>query len=196
MSRRGSCGTHSPLPDGTPSFSKRIDSENAASFSPAVPYREQAAVPISVDCSRSFNLASALRMAYMCCVAVSRGGPLKKVNLQDAFSAFTDVWSPKVAGDINDAQVKLAKFRGPFHWHHHDLEDELFLVVAGRLRMGFRDNNVDLEPGEFIIVPRGVEHRPEALSDECHVLLLEPNTTLNTGNVENERTIRQLDRIA
>jgi mannose-6-phosphate isomerase-like protein (cupin superfamily) len=121
---------------------------------------------------------------------------MDKVNLAQAFSTFSDAWSPKVAGDINDAQVKLVKLRGPFHWHHHDHEDELFLVVQGRLRMGFRDRNVDLDPGEFIIVPRGVEHCPEALSEECHVMLLEPNTTLNTGNVENERTVRDLQRIA
>lgn len=121
---------------------------------------------------------------------------MDKVNLEQAFSTFSEAWSPRVAGDINDAQIKLAKFRGSFEWHHHDREDELFLVVKGRMRMGFRDRDVDLDPGEFIIVPRGVEHRPEALGDECHVVLLEPNTTLNTGNVENERTVRELERIA
>jgi 4-hydroxythreonine-4-phosphate dehydrogenase len=118
-----------------------------------------------------------------------------KVNLANAFSTFSDTWSPKVAGDINDFQIKLAKFKGAFHWHHHDHEDELFLVMKGRLRMGFRDRNVDLDPGEFIIVPRGVEHRPEALTDDCHIVLLEPNSTLNTGNVENERTVKELARI-
>ena len=121
---------------------------------------------------------------------------MRKVNLAQAFSSFSEAWSPKVAGDINDAQIKLAKFRGAFDWHHHESEDELFLVVEGRMRMGFRDRDVDLDPGEFIIVPKGVEHRPEALTAECHVVLLEPNTTLNTGNVENERTLRELDRIA
>jgi mannose-6-phosphate isomerase-like protein (cupin superfamily) len=120
---------------------------------------------------------------------------MEKVNLAAAFQSFSDHWSPKVAGDINDFQIKLVKLKGEFHWHHHANEDELFLVVAGRLRMGFRDKNVDLEPGEFIIVPRGVEHRPEALTDECHVVLLEQNTTLNTGNVENERTVRRLARL-
>jgi mannose-6-phosphate isomerase-like protein (cupin superfamily) len=118
-----------------------------------------------------------------------------KVNLAAAFESFSDKWSPKVAGDINNFQIKLAKFEGLFHWHHHDHEDELFLVVKGRLRMGFRDRNVDLDPGEFIVVPHGVEHRPEALTDECHIVLLEPNSTLNTGTVENERTVKQLDRI-
>ena len=120
---------------------------------------------------------------------------MNKVNLAQAFGSFSDAWSPKVAGDVNDAQVKLVKLRGAFHWHHHEQEDELFLVVEGKLRIGFRDRNVDLRAGEFIIVLRGVEHRPEALSEECHVVLLEPRTTLNTGNVENERTVRHLDRI-
>lgn len=121
---------------------------------------------------------------------------LQKVNLAQAFSCFSDAWSPRVAGDVNEAQVKLAKFQGAFHWHHHEAEDELFLVIEGRLRIGLRDGDVDLDPGEFVIVPRGVEHRPEALTEVCHVLLLEPNTTLNTGNVENERTVRDLTRIA
>ncbi len=122
---------------------------------------------------------------------------LNKVNLASAFATFSDAWSPKIAADIGNCQIKLAKMTGAFHWHHHDHEDELFLVVHGRMRMGFRDRDpVDLDPGEFILVPRGVEHRPEALSDECHVVLIEPNTTLNTGNVQNERTVKELDRIA
>ena len=120
---------------------------------------------------------------------------MNKVNLAEAFARFSDAWSPKVAGDINGFQVKLVKLAGAFHWHHHALEDELFLVVEGRLRMAFRDRTVDLDPGEFIIVPHGVEHRPEALTDECHVVLLEPASTLNTGEVENERTVRDLERI-
>ncbi len=120
---------------------------------------------------------------------------MEKINLKEAFGRFADYWSPKVAGDVNDAQVKLAKFKGAFDWHHHAHEDELFLVVEGRMRMGFRDHNVDLDPGEFIIVPHGVEHRPEALTEECHVVLLEPRTTLNTGNVETERTVRTLERL-
>jgi mannose-6-phosphate isomerase-like protein (cupin superfamily) len=120
---------------------------------------------------------------------------MNKVNLSAAFASFHDAWSPKVAGDINGFQVKLVKLAGAFHWHHHDVEDELFLVVAGRMRMGFRDRNVDLDAGEFIIVPHGVEHRPEALTEDCQVLLLEPATTLNTGNVENERTVWDPRRI-
>lgn len=120
---------------------------------------------------------------------------MEKVNLAAAFGSFSDHWSPKVAGDINDFQIKLAKLKGLFHWHHHDQEDELFLVVAGRLRMHFRDRIVDLDPGELIIVPHGIEHCPEALTPECSVVLLERNTTLNTGNVENERTVKTPERI-
>ena len=118
-----------------------------------------------------------------------------KVNLAEAFDTISSYWTPKVAGDINDFQVKLAKFQGKFDWHHHEHEDELFLVVKGRMRLGLRDGDVDLNEGEMIVVPHGVEHRPEALSDECHVLMLEPNSTLNTGNVETEKTVRELDRI-
>jgi mannose-6-phosphate isomerase-like protein (cupin superfamily) len=120
---------------------------------------------------------------------------MDKVNLEEAFSRFHDYWSPRIVGDVNQSQIKLAKFEGAFDWHHHETEDELFLVVAGRLRMGFRDHAVDLEPGEFIIVPHGVEHRPEALDGECHIMLVEPATTLNTGNVVTERTVTTLERL-
>ena len=117
------------------------------------------------------------------------------VNLAEAFAKFAEAWSPKIAGDVNDMQVKVVKMRGEFVWHHHDVEDELFLVVAGRLRMQLREGNKDVGPGEFIIVPRGVEHCPLALTDEVHVVLLEPRTTLNTGNVVNERTVATPDRL-
>ena len=120
----------------------------------------------------------------------------RKVNLSAAFARFSDPWSPKIAGDINDMQIKLAKFQGEFQWHHHDDEDELFLVHKGRMRMRFRDRDEIVEPGEFIIVPRGVEHCPAALTEECEVVLIERNTTLNTGNVESERTVRALERLA
>ncbi|HVJ54526.1 MAG TPA: cupin domain-containing protein [Aliidongia sp.] len=120
---------------------------------------------------------------------------MRKVNLAQAFGSFSDYWNPKVAGELNDSLVKLAKFSGAFDWHHHEVEDELFLVVSGKLRMGLRTGDVDLDPGEFIIVPHGVEHRPEALTEECHVLMLEPKTTLNTGNLVNERTVRELGRL-
>lgn len=121
---------------------------------------------------------------------------MDKVALAATFATFSDTWSPRVAGDVNDCQVKLVKLDGAFHWHRHEREDELFLVVAGRPRMGFRDRTVDLDAGEFIIVPHGVEHLPEALSDECHVVLIEPRTTPNTGEVENERTVRTPQRLA
>ena len=120
---------------------------------------------------------------------------IDKVNLADAFASFSDHWSPKVAGDINDAQVKLVKFEGKFDWHHHEQEDELFLVIKGTMRMGLRDGDVDVGEGEFIIVPRGVEHCPEAVNGECHVLLLEPKSILNTGNVITEKTVNNPDRL-
>lgn len=118
-----------------------------------------------------------------------------KVNLATAFASFSDRWSPKVIGDVNDFQIKLVKLAGPFDWHHHEAEDELFLVIAGRLRMAFRDRAIDLDPGELIIIPHGVQHRPEALTDECQVVLFERNTTLNTGTVVTARTVRDLDRL-
>jgi mannose-6-phosphate isomerase-like protein (cupin superfamily) len=119
---------------------------------------------------------------------------MEKVNLRDKLSRFTDHWSPKIAGELNGQLVKLVKFVGEFLWHHHDHEDELFLVVKGRFRMEFRDRHVWIEEGEFIIVPRGVEHRPVA-EQEAHVLLFEPATTLNTGHVRNERTLERLQKI-
>lgn len=119
---------------------------------------------------------------------------MEKVNLGEKLSLFTQHWSPRIVGELNGQHVKLVKFQGPFTWHHHDDEDELFLVVKGRFRMELRDRSIDLEEGEFLIVPRGVEHRPVA-DEEVHVLLFEPATTLNTGNVENERTVREPQRI-
>jgi mannose-6-phosphate isomerase-like protein (cupin superfamily) len=123
---------------------------------------------------------------------------LAKVNLAEAFSRISEHWAPRVGGDINDAQVKLAKFRGTFHWHHHDHEDELFLVLVGTLRMKLRPDNggdIILHEGEFLIVPKGVEHCPETVTEEVHCLLLEPKSTLNTGNVINAQTRTDLDRI-
>jgi len=119
---------------------------------------------------------------------------LEKVNLKQKFSLFHEHWSPRIAGEINDSYVKLAKFKGEFVWHHHEHEDELFLVVKGRLLIKFRDRDVWLEEGEFLIVPKGVEHMPVA-EEEAHVLLLEPKTTLNTGNQVNERTVSDLPTI-
>ena len=106
---------------------------------------------------------------------------MDKVNLTDGFAQITDHWRPRVAAELNGQELKLVKFLGPFVWHHHDDEDELFLVVKGRFRMEFRDRNVDLEAGELLVVPRGVEHRPMA-DAEVEVLVFEPKGVLNTGN--------------
>ena len=123
---------------------------------------------------------------------------MDKVNLAQKFSLFSDQYSPKIAGELNDFYVKLVKFRGPFVWHHHDEEDELFFVVKGTMRMGVRENGVEREivvgPGEFIIMPHGVEHCPSA-EEEVQVMLLEPKSTLNTANVQSERTLRKLERV-
>ena len=119
---------------------------------------------------------------------------MHKVNLAETFARFTDQWSPKIVGELNGQMVKLVRFQGEFVWHHHDAEDELFLVVDGRFCMEYRDRHVWLEKGELLIVPRGVEHRPVA-EEEALVLLFEPATTLNTGNVRNERTQERLQRL-
>lgn len=119
---------------------------------------------------------------------------MEKVNLADKLSCFDELWSPKVVGELNGQQVKLVKVKGEFVWHHHDHEDELFLILEGSLKMELRDGDVWLEPGEFLIIPRGVEHRPVA-AEEVHLLLFEPATTLNTGNVRNERTVERPQRI-
>jgi len=129
---------------------------------------------------------------------------MKLINLREKFSLINDHWNPRIAGELNGQLVKLVKFQGPFTWHHHDNEDELFLVVKGRFKMEFREpatetsgsteqqRDVWIEAGEFIIVPRGVEHRPVA-DEECEVLLFEPASTLNTGNVRDEFTVPTLD---
>ena len=116
------------------------------------------------------------------------------VNLAQKLSSIQDYWNPRVVGELNGQQVKLAKAKGEFVWHHHSNEDELFLVLSGSLRLEFRDGSVTLGPGEFFIVPRGLEHRPIA-QDEVHLLLFEPASTLNTGNVRNDRTVDRPQRI-
>ncbi|MGV3539776.1 MAG: cupin domain-containing protein [Rufibacter sp.] len=116
---------------------------------------------------------------------------MQKVNLQEKFNSFSDHWNPRVAGELNGQQVKLAKFKGAFVWHHYEHEDELFLVVKGQFKMEFRDKTVELKEGEFLIVPRGVEHRPVA-EEEVSVLLFEPASTLNTGNTTNDFTKTKL----
>jgi mannose-6-phosphate isomerase-like protein (cupin superfamily) len=119
---------------------------------------------------------------------------IRKVNLTEKLGLFDDLWSPKIIGELNDSHVKLVKLKGEFVWHHHDAEDEMFLVVKGRLLIKLRDRQIELEEGEFVIIPRGVEHLPVA-EEEAHVLLLEPKSTLNTGNVTNERTVENLEQI-
>jgi len=120
---------------------------------------------------------------------------MEKVNLAQKFTLIHEPWSPKIAADLNGQYVKLVKFTGEFVWHHHDIEDELFLVVNGRLVMHFRERSLQIDAGEFVVVPAGVEHKPEAVGGEAHVLLFEPKSTLNTGNVRNERTLEQLEKV-
>jgi len=119
---------------------------------------------------------------------------MEKINLAEKLSLFKEQWSPKIVGELNGQMVKLVKFKGPFVWHHHDHEDELFYVVKGSFDMEFESKTLTINEGEFIIVPRGTEHRPNA-KEECEVMLLEPGSTLNTGNVENERTLKKLQRL-
>lgn len=120
---------------------------------------------------------------------------MEKVNLAQAFARFQDPWNPRIAGQVNDMAIKLVKLEGAFDWHHHEVEDELFLVVSGRLRMKLRTGDIDLAPGEFLIVSAGTDHCPEALETPCHVLLVEPATTLNTGTEVTERTRADLERL-
>ncbi len=119
---------------------------------------------------------------------------MEKVDLAAKLSLIAEYWSPRIVGELNGQEVKIAKLKGEFVWHHHEHEDELFLVLAGRLTLRFRDRQVALSPGEFLIVPRGVEHQPVA-DEEAHVLLFEPSGTLNTGNVQNERTVGRPERL-
>lgn len=118
---------------------------------------------------------------------MSRPGAVQKVNLSEKLALFSDFWSPKAVGTVNDVRVKLVKLKGEFIWHAHEAEDELFLVLRGTLRMQFRDGESVIDPGEFIIVPHHTEHRPVA-DDEVHVLLVEPSSTVNTGTTGGERT--------
>ena len=119
---------------------------------------------------------------------------MEKVNINQKLSLFSDYWNPRIAGELNGQQVKLAKIKGEFVWHKHDNEDELFFVVKGILKIEFRDNVVTLNPNEFMIVPKGVEHKPVA-EEEVELMLFEPASTLNTGDLRNERTKDKLDTI-
>lgn len=119
---------------------------------------------------------------------------MEKINLAEKFARISEYWKPYIAAELNGQHVKLDKLKGEFVFHHHEHEDEMFLVVKGRFRMEFRDREVWIGEGEFIVVPRGVEHKPVA-EEECWLLLFEPASTLNTGNVENEMTLHELDRV-
>jgi mannose-6-phosphate isomerase-like protein (cupin superfamily) len=119
---------------------------------------------------------------------------MDKVNIFNTFDQFNDYYNPRIVGELNGQHVKAVKLKGEFIWHHHQKEDELFLVIKGILKMEFREKTVEVSPGEFIIVPRGIEHRPVA-EEEVHILLFEPASTVNTGNVDNERTRKNLDKI-
>jgi mannose-6-phosphate isomerase-like protein (cupin superfamily) len=119
---------------------------------------------------------------------------MNKINVAEKFSRINEMWSPKILGEVNDSYIKAVKFIGEFVWHHHDNEDEMFMVISGKLRMKFRDREEIVGPGEFIIVPRGVEHLPVS-DQETQVLLFEPKSTLNTGNVRNERTLAELEKL-
>jgi mannose-6-phosphate isomerase-like protein (cupin superfamily) len=119
---------------------------------------------------------------------------METVNLSDKFSRFSDYGNPRLIAEVNDGHVKTVKLKGEFVWHHHDHEDELFLVVKGTLRMKFRDRDAVARPGEFVVAPKGVEHCPVA-DEEVHLVLIEPKSTLNTGTITNERTVAQLERI-
>ncbi len=119
---------------------------------------------------------------------------MEKINLAEKLSSFSDYFNPRIAGELNGQQVKLVKFKGEFIWHHHEHEDELFYVVTGSFEMHLRDKIITVNAGEFLIMPHGVEHKPVA-KDEVEIMLIEPATTLNTGNVENEMTVKELKQI-
>lgn len=119
---------------------------------------------------------------------------MQTINLQQKFSLIRDQWNPRILGEVNDCAIKAVKLQGQFIWHHHHDEDELFLVIKGTLRMRFRDHEAVVREGEFVIVPRGVEHLPVA-DEEVQLVLIEPKSTLNTGNITNERTVAQLERL-
>ena len=119
---------------------------------------------------------------------------VEKVNTAQKFALINEYWKPHIAGELNDSYVKLVKLKGEFLWHKHDAEDEMFFVTKGRLRVKLRQKEISLNEGEFVIIPKGVEHMPVA-DDEVHVILVEPRSTLNTGDVKNERTITELKRV-
>ena len=118
----------------------------------------------------------------------------KKINLSDKFGKFTDLWSPKVIGELHGVALKVVKVKGEFNWHHHEVEDELFWVIKGQLIIHFRNGDVVLNPGELLIIPHKIEHKPEA-NKETEIVLIEPKETLNTGNVKTDKTVEKLEEI-
>ena len=116
------------------------------------------------------------------------------IDIEEKLSQFDEYWSPKIVGELNGQLVKLAKLQGAFVWHHHENEDELFMVIKGQLTIKLKNQDIQLNEGQFFIIPKGVEHLPVA-DEECHVMLFEPKSVLNTGNVVNEKTVEQLDKI-
>ena len=119
---------------------------------------------------------------------------MDKININEKLNLFTEYWNPKILGEVNESYVKVAKLKGEFLWHTHENEDEMFYVLRGRLVIRFRDKDVILNEGEFIIIPKRIEHMPVA-EEEVHVMLIEAKTTLNTGDVRNERTLEKLEKI-
>jgi mannose-6-phosphate isomerase-like protein (cupin superfamily) len=118
----------------------------------------------------------------------------EKINIGEKFSCFNDYWNPRIVGELNGQYIKLVKTKGEFTWHKHDDEDELFLVIKGILTMELRNKTIELKPGEFIIIPRGMEHKPVA-AEEAHIMLFEPKSTLNTGDKQNEFTKPSLEKL-
>lgn len=119
---------------------------------------------------------------------------MESIDLEEKFSQFNEFWSPKIVGELNGQFVKLAKLQGEFVWHHHENEDELFMVIKGKLTIKLKDQDIQLGEGQFFIIPKGVEHLPVA-QEECHVMLFEPKSVLNTGNVVNEKTVEKLQKL-
>ena len=125
---------------------------------------------------------------------IKESSNVKVINIKEKLSMFSEYWNPKIVGELNDDKVQVAKLKGEFHWHHHENEEELFLVIKGKLLIHFRDRTVEINEGEFVIIPKMVEHKPEA-SNEVHIILIEPKTTLNTGNKKTENTVEVQERI-
>lgn len=148
----------------------------------------------TVNDSPKFLCDPSLRKAIVYSISSCVRTAVPKINIAEKFAKISEYWKPYIAAELNGQHVKLDKLKGAFVFHHHENEDEMFLVVKGRFRMEFRDRHEWIEEGEFIVVPRGVEHRPVA-DEECWLLLFEPASTLNTGNVQNEMTLRELERV-